>query len=240
MAFFSAGLLPHNRLVKTILPIVVMGALALNGVCAWANTSEFIVSGWGEAAITTGSGTVNITLTDLYVNPDSVSENMSGFIFTLSTTPGSASIATSSGTEITVDKTGAYTIGSSVATGWGIALDGATTTLDDLGDGATDTPRHTILGPPGSGGYDTGGDGSIAGNKAHNAFLDQTATFTLDEAGVTASATVTSTIFQFGTTDGQGRSAGALVATPEPSTLALFSCAALLMVLARRRRASGH
>jgi hypothetical protein len=221
-----------------------MGVLTLLGTSAQANTSAFIVSGYGEAVVTTGLGTINITLTDIYVDPDSVARNMSGFIFTLNTTPTSASIASSSGTEITVSGSGTsgYVTGSSVATGWGIALSGATTTLDDLGDGATDTPAHTIIGPPGAGslGYSNAG-GSIAGNGPHNPFLDQTATFTLNEAGVTGSTTVTSTIFQFGTTDGQGQSGGTLVVTPEPSTLALLTCAVLLMVLTRtRRRAYGH
>jgi len=104
-----------------------------------------------------------------------------------------------------------------------------------LGDGATDTPAHTIIGPPGNGGY-TNAKGSIAGNGPHNPFLDQTATFTLDEAGVTAATTVTSSTFQFGTSDGQDQPAGTLVATPEPSTLALLSCAALPMVFTRMRR----
>lgn len=147
------------------------------------STSEFIVSGYGEALVTTGLGTINITLTDLYVNPDSVAENMSGFIFTLSNTPTSASIATSAGTEITVNGSGTsgYVLGSSVATGWGIALNGATTTLDALGGTAANPPTHTIIGPPGTGslGYSNAG-GSIAGNSAHNPFLNQTATFTLD------------------------------------------------------------
>jgi hypothetical protein len=204
--------------VRRFLPAVFAGALAILGTSANASTSEFTVSGYGEATITTGSGTISITLTDIYVNPTDVTDNISGFIFTTSTSPTNASIATSSGTEITVNASGTsgYVMGSSVPTGWGIALNGATTTLDDLGDGATDTPAHTIIGPPGSGslGYSNAG-GSIAGNGAHNPFLDQTATFTLDEAGVTAATTITSTKFQFGTTDGQDQTNGTLVVTPE-------------------------
>jgi hypothetical protein len=225
-----AGFRAHNGVVEGLHPFLAIGALALLATSAQASTSEFIAAGFGEALVTTGSGTINITLTDLYVNPDGVAENMSGIIFTLNNTPTSASIATGAGTEITVNGSGnsGYVLGSSVATGWGIALNGATTALDALGGTAANPPTHTIIGPSGAGslGYSNAG-GSIAGNSAHNPFLDQTATFTLNEAGVTSSSTVKSTIFQFGTTDGQGQQPGSPVVMPEPSTLALLSCAAV-------------
>jgi hypothetical protein len=235
-----------NRISKVLLPGAVLGAVALLGTPAQANTSTFIVSGEAQAVITTSLNAVKIQLTDLYVNPNSVKDNLSAFTFSLNTTPTSASVSSSSAQEVRVNDSGQYTLGSVVSPGWALSLLSARTTLDDLVGPGHSGPAETIIGAPGSGGY-TNAAGSIAGNHPHNPFLDETATFTLTETGVTASTSVTSAIFQFGTTDGQNQVAGAisvssnaLVATPEPSTFALIGCAGVLLALGKKRLAAAR
>ncbi len=192
----------------------------------------YLVAGEGSATITTGTNSVTIQLTDLFVNPGDVGDNLSALLFTLSNTPTGASITSSSGTEITVNGNGSSTLGSTVATGWVLSLLGAQTTLDVLSGTGHAGPAHTIIGAPGVGGY-TNANSSIAGSGPHNPFLDLTATFTLTEMGVTSSTTVTAATFQFGTTDGSGLVPGVL--TPEPASLLLFGGAALFSLVLRKR-----
>jgi PEP-CTERM motif len=212
--------------------------LLLSGTFAQADTSTFIVSGEAEAQISTSANTISITLTDLYTDPRSVGDNLSAFIFTTSDTPTSASIANSSGTQVTVTNSG-YTMGSAVATGWTLAMYNATTTLDVLAGQNHAGPAQTIIGAPGDGGY-SDANRSIAGNNPHNPFLYETATFTLSEAGVTANTQVLSTVFQFGTKDGSDRTNGVPIATPEPSTLALLCGGLAAALLIRRKRTRGY
>jgi hypothetical protein len=95
-----------------------------------------------------------------------------------------------------------------------------------------------IIGPPGGATY-ANANGSIAGNKPHNPFLNQSATFTITAPNVTAATTITGVVFSFGTTEGAVLIPGALV--PEPSSLVLGSVGLGLVGsigLYRRRRGS--
>jgi PEP-CTERM motif len=158
---------------------------------------------------------LTITLTDLQANPKDVAQLLSDLSFTLG--GGNlmgATLASSSGQEVTVANDGSFTLGSTVSTGWAFSISAGTGTLDVLG---TPTgPSHLIIGPPGPGGY-TDANGSIAGNKPHNPFLNESATFTITGAGITDATTVTSATFSFGTTP--GITVGGVV--PEPSSLVL-------------------
>jgi hypothetical protein len=201
---------------------------------AAASTITYQVANKATALITTGSGTITLTLTDIAVNPSDVTFNVSGFSFTLSSAPSSESIASSSSVLRTVAGGGTYTDGATVAPGWAFSLIGAVTTLDDLGGGGAG-PAHTIIGAPAADNKYDAANGGIAGNNAHNPFLDQTATWTFTAAGVTAATTVTATTFQFGTTDGANQFAGVAVATPEPASIAMMIGAAGLGLIWRRR-----
>jgi hypothetical protein len=151
-----------------------------------------------SATFTTGSGTLQVTLTDLLANPKDVGQLISDLDFTLSGGQTTGAIGSSSGTKITVNTGGTTTLGSTGSTGWGLNNNvGGGLQLTPLGFPAG--PAGLIIGPPGAGGVYTAANGSIAGNPAHNPFLNQTATFTLNIAGVTADSTVTSATFSFGT-----------------------------------------
>jgi hypothetical protein len=127
-------------------------------------------------------------------------------------------------------------LGSTVDTGWAVNSDGAGGLLLNV-LGTPTGPSHLIIGPPGATGY-TNANGSIAGNKPHNPFLNQTATFLLDVAGVAPSTTVTSATFSFGTT--AGNDVPGTKTVPEPSSLTLLLTAAVGgMALVLRKRLGG-
>jgi hypothetical protein len=63
------------------------------------------------------------------------------------------------------------------------------------GPTATATPSEGILGPASLDGKYDNANGSIAGNKPHNPFINQTGTFIL--TGIPAGATVGNVIFSF-------------------------------------------
>ena len=62
-------------------------------------------------------------------------------------------------------------------------------------------PTDLIIGPPGGATY-SNANSSIAGNGPHNPFVNQTGTFVVTVAGVTAATNITSATFSFGTTQG--------------------------------------
>jgi hypothetical protein len=209
-------------------------------VAAHANTSAYQVAGEAIAVVTTGPNSISITLTDLYVNPLDIGQNLSAFYFTTSVTPTSDSISTSSASAINIATGGAYTSAGTVAPGWALTLVSAVTKLDDLGPGATSTPAHTIVGAPDGSNVYSNANSSIAHTgDPHDPFLQETATWTLTETGITSATTLSNVFFQFGTTDMTNDVPGTLVATPEPATVGMFLVAGVsLILLGRSRRRS--
>jgi len=206
-------------------------------VAAQASTSyTFTDTGHASAVLTFGNGTITITLTDLYVNPNDVSDNLSGFSFKTNVTPTTDSISSSSAASVDVASNGTYTNTGTIAPGWGLTLTGAVTKLDDLGYAG---PSNTIVGAPNSGNVYSNGCCSIDGNGAHNPFLYETATWTLAEAGVAPSTTVSDVSFMFGTTEGAKVEPGTLTSTtttPEPATEAMVLGGLALIFAGRKYR----
>ncbi|HWB54041.1 MAG TPA: XDD4 family exosortase-dependent surface protein [Tepidisphaeraceae bacterium] len=159
-----------------------------------------------KADFTLGNGTITLTLTNLISDPGDVAQNLSAFSFTLNGTVGANSLVSGTGTERTINSNKTYTEGSSVAAGWVESSTGNTLTLDVLSGTGHAGPAHTIIGSPATADnkYDNA-NGSIKNNGPHNPFLDGSATFTLDVAGVTTSSSIQSVTFQFGTTDGSNQ-----------------------------------
>jgi hypothetical protein len=197
--------------MKKNLILAVVGCASLLAAGVHAGSITYVTPGSAtqggqpvdaEADFTVSAGEVSILLKNLEANPTSVIQLISDLSFTLSGSQTSGTMATttsgSSGQEITVNGGGSSTLGSTVPTGWSLSLTGFH--LNVLG---TPTgPSHLIIGPPdGSGNY-SNANGSIAGNGPHNPFLNGSASFTIDIPGLTASETVTSATFSFGTTDG--------------------------------------
>src|SRR5947208_3489671 len=88
---------------------------------------------------------------------------------TLPGSPAASRLATSSGIERTIAGDGTFADGQSVATGWVLGVGGSTLSLNDLAAGGAG-PSHLIIGGPDGSAVYSVANGSIAGNKAHNAF----------------------------------------------------------------------
>jgi hypothetical protein len=188
-----------------------------------------------SATFTTGAGELDITLTDLQANPKDVAQLLSDLDFVLSSGQKIGTLSSSSGQQITVHGNGSFTLGTTGSTGWGLNNNVAGgLQLDALGFIG---PAGLIIGPPGGATYSSA-NSSIAGNGPHNPFLNQTATFTLAIAGLTAGDSVTSATFSFGTTPGidvPGVPGGPV---PDGGTTALLLGAALSGLGLIRRKLS--
>jgi hypothetical protein len=187
------------------------------------------------ATFTTSANTLSIVLSNLQANPTDVAQLLSDLSFTVGN-GGSltgATLASSSGQEITVASDGTFTLGSTVATGWVPTLGGTSGNLDVLGAGGAG-PTHLIIGPPGPGGTYSNANGSIAGNKAHNPFLNQSATFSISGSGINAGTTITSVTFSFGTTS--GIDVAGVPSVPEPSSIVMAGIGIGVVSLIRLRR----
>jgi len=243
--------------IRFPLPVALV-ALAASVTAARADTVTFVTpsgsttSGGAvdaSATFTTGAGVINITLTNLQGNPKDVAQAISDLDFVLSSGATIGTLVSSSGQEVTVNgevknkgkvvtPAGELVLGSTGSTGWGLNdnVKGGLQ-LDALGYVG---PANLLLGPP-DGPLYSNANSSIAGNHPHNPFLNQTATFTVDVKGVTASTSITGATFSFGTTAGI-KVAGKAVQVAEPSIVLIlgFDClglAGLAFVFRRRFKA---
>jgi hypothetical protein len=194
-----------------------------------------------EADFTMGNGSITIVLKNLQGNPTSVIQDLSDLSFVV----GHGSLAGSSESgataqEITVNKNKTFSLGTNLTTpgavGWVYSSSTTTGTLDVLGGGALG-PKHLIIGPPGGTTY-SNANGSIAGNKPHNPFLNQLATFVITAPNITESSTISSVNFSFGTTSGVDIGGVVSHPIPEPSSLmlSLIGIGLVTTLTFRRRR----
>ncbi len=209
-----------NRILILAASVLLLWTQAL-----WANSVTFLTeantySESARARVLTGDGTVTVELTNLFVNPVSVAQALSAFSVDLSGSPGSLSLTSSTGHEITVNRGGSVTDDGIVNNWWGssssshYSISGGTLDVSWLGDSK---PKYTILGPPDSSGYYSNANSSITG-KTHNPFLNGEVDLTFSANGVTSDTTLSNPVFYFNT-DGNIQVPGSPV--PEPASLFL-------------------
>lgn len=230
--------------MKKLALLVGLAGATLLAVNATANTVTYsTASGATEsggntvsatATFTTSANTLNISVTDNQANPNTVAQLISGLTFVLSSGQTSGSIFSSSGLQRTVNSGGTYSDGVTAATGWGLNNNvGGGLQLNALGYVG---PAGLIIGGPGAGNLYSAAGGSIAGNGPHNPFLAGTVNFTLTIAGLTANDTISSLIFYFGTTAGNGVPTNRTV--PDGGTTAALLGGALMAAGMIRRKLS--
>lgn len=229
-----------------ILRAALVGVAACSLYAAPAARADFITFGTptgskagsqpvdAQAAITTGNGTITITLTNLQADPTSDIQSVASVSFGLSNNPtGSLSIASQSSVFRTISAgTKTFTdVATTPATptNWTVGFTAPAVTL------AANLPTQTLIGgPSGDGKYDSANP-SIT-NSNHNPFLGQTASFTLTAPGITAGTHITGLTFAFGT-DASASVTG--IQVPEPSSIALLVLGGggAIGLVARRRLA---
>jgi hypothetical protein len=213
--------------------LAVSSMMLACAMAAQASTLTFQVMNEARAVVTTSTNTITVSLTDLYVNPAIVTDNLSAFFFATSITASSASIAYSSADSIDIAGDGTYTDPGTVSPGWVLSLASGVTKLDDLSGGGAGS-AHTIVGAPSASNVYSNGNGSIDGNRLHNPFLNQTAMWTLTENGITPATTISNVVFQFGATDGLHQVSGTQVVTSEPATAGMLFLGVSVLLLARK------
>jgi hypothetical protein len=189
-----------------------------------------------SATFTTGTNSITVTLSNLQPNITDVAQGLSDLFFTYSGPNLTGQTLTgSSGQEITVAGDGTFTTGATVPAGWILSSPLSNTLLlNDLGAGGAG-PAHVIIGPPDAGGTYSNANGSIAGNKPHNPFLNETAMFVISLTGITADTTITGAIFSFGTVAGIDVP-GVPSTVPLPGALPLFATGVGLMGVLRWKK----
>jgi hypothetical protein len=181
---------------------------------------------------TTSAGLITVTLVNLQANPTSVVQAISDISF-------SAGGLTSTGAGSFLAQASYISIANGVSTpaadpqlSWQLTNSGGIYHLNKLwgGSGPQTGPKGLVIGP----GPYTNANGSISNNKPHNPFADQSVTFSLALAGITAATVISDVVFSFGTTP--GANVGVLV--PIPAAVWLFITGLLGLVAIGRRRVS--
>ncbi len=204
-----------------------------------------------QAVLTPGNGTIGIVLTNLQANIKDAGQLLTDLYFDIVGLTPSSPTGTESGTTITINSTAAgdFTFGAAINPEWGITtatgplpstgihLDGLSKSQNVTCEGNGQACFGIIGGPDGSNAYAAAG-GSIAGNTAHNPFINQSLSFSLSVSGVTASSTFSNVYFSFGTTSGDNI-LGNIVPTPEPRFVSLLLLGFLLTLgVCYRKKAS--
>jgi hypothetical protein len=185
-----------------------------------------------SATFAADSTTLTITLTNLKADPISVSQNISGLFFTFTNGETTGTLVSSAADFIKISKQHSVTANGAGSTGWDLLTDfSGGLKLNLLGSDAV--PAHTIIGPPGMDGLYDSANGSLAGNRPHNPFIDQTATFILN-VPISQETRIDEVIFSFGTAPGQDASGTQPV--PEPASLLLIGSGLSWLVLRNRNR----
>lgn len=222
---------------RNVLAASVLGGLAAFCSPAYATTQTFndtITGLGGHVTLTSGAGTVTVTLSDTFATPSSLANLLSDLAF--SVTGGTAVSATNYSAPNTsfitlTDNQPTAVSGPGTSNPWTLSGSGSYL-FTGLNGG--DQTRTLIIGPVASD-YCTAPanhrcpDGLGGGNQNFNPYINQTATFTLAIPGVTSGSTFSNVGFSYGT-------AGEISTIPIPAAAWLFVSGLLgLIGIARRK-----
>lgn len=189
------------------------------------------------ATFSISAGVVHITLTNLLANPTGDIQTINGIQFVLSSGQTTGTLTSSSAIHRTIASNGTFTDQGSSSTTWNLNSSvndgaGAGIELTSIGNSGG---APTLIGLADSGNIYSAANGSIAGSKSHNPFLAGTATFDVNLSGLSASATINSVNFEFGTASGTNVAAVPAV-VPEPSTIVMTALGLGTLGLIRLRQ----
>jgi hypothetical protein len=211
-----------TRTITAFFAVLLIAIPAAQANVVTINTGSTTVNGQAEnakAVFTTGTNSITVDLFNLLVGSQisDVAQNLSALTFTLTTIPGAVPPITSSAPTKTPDGLGdgfgtvantgsnkitGATVGTTDPVGWVFSQSGATIKLDDLLGTNHAGPKHTLIGKADASGNYPSANGSIqsSGKKdPHNPFVYYQAEFVLSATGVTAGTSISSAIFQWGT-----------------------------------------
>ena len=197
--------------MKSTLTISIIAILAVAAMSSTASASfitlttpdDTFMNGKpvsAEATFETGTDSITVVIENLQIDPTSVVQNMSGLSFVVDSGQTVGTMISSEGLPRFVSGDGTYAGEPIAPTGWELGAVDSSLYLYVLG---TDVgPANTILGAPNASDLYANANGSIAGNKPHNPFIGQTASFELSVPGVTEGSIITEATFEFNTAPG--------------------------------------
>lgn len=226
-------------------------------LAAQANTVTFVTptgsTAKGEAVdaqavLTTGTDSLSIALSNLLSASQmkDAGQLLSDLSFTVTGLTSPGSVTSSTGTFINVAGDGSVTSATSGGTApdlvaWGLSSASSPTSstyqLDGLAGKPSLTPANLIIGGTAGDTSYPMANGSLAGNKPHNPFVQGTADWVLSIPGLTSTTNISSVVFSFSTQSGVNVTGVPKTnGVPEPATFGLFALGLAGLGFARRKR----